>query len=68
MDLRARPHPPKIPTCEKELKKSIGPGVVAHTFNPEHSMNRGRQISELKASLVKNPASGQPSLGSERNH
>jgi hypothetical protein len=27
-------------------------GVVAHTFNPEHSGGRGRRISEFEASLV----------------
>jgi hypothetical protein len=24
----------KLPTCEKELRKNLGPGVVEHTFNP----------------------------------
>jgi hypothetical protein len=40
-DLRAGLHPAKSPTCEKELKKSekelkksLGSGVVVHTFNP----------------------------------
>jgi hypothetical protein len=31
----------------------LGPGVVAHAFNPsQHSGGRGRQISEFEASLV----------------
>ena len=33
-DLRARSHPAKLPSCEKELKKALGPGLVVHTFNP----------------------------------
>ena len=47
-DLRVRPHPAKLPTCENELKKSemelskrekelmksLRSGVVLHTFNP----------------------------------
>ena len=40
-DLRARAHPAKIPiykrelkTGKKELKKSLGPGMVVHIFNP----------------------------------
>jgi len=39
-DLRARSHPAKLPTCgkqlkksEKELKKSLGLGMVVHTFD-----------------------------------
>ena len=32
-DLRSRPHPTKLPTCEKELMKHLGPDIVAHTLN-----------------------------------
>lgn len=32
-DLRARPHPARIPTHEKELKKNLGTRVVVVTFN-----------------------------------
>ena len=32
-DLRARPHPAKLPTSEKKLKNILGPCMVAHTFN-----------------------------------
>ena len=27
-DRRTRPHPAKLPTCEKELKKSLEPDVM----------------------------------------
>jgi hypothetical protein len=30
----------------------VEPGVVVHTFNPQHLGGRGRLISEFKASLV----------------
>lgn len=33
-DLRARPHSARLPIYEKELKKSIGPGVVLYAFTP----------------------------------
>ena len=45
-DLRSRPHPDKPLTCEKELEKSLGPGVVAHTFNPStQQIEAGRSVS-----------------------
>jgi hypothetical protein len=34
------------------FKSSKSPGVVAHAFNPQHSGDRGRRISEFEASLV----------------
>ena len=33
-DLRAKFNPVRLPVCEKELRKSLEPGVVTHTFNP----------------------------------
>ena len=33
-DLRGRSNPAKFPTCKKELKKSLEPSVMGHTFNP----------------------------------
>lgn len=33
-DLRAKPHLAKLPTCGKELMKSLGLGIVDHAFNP----------------------------------
>ena len=33
-DLRARPRPAKPPNCEKKLKNTLGPCVVAPIFNP----------------------------------
>ena len=36
-DFRARPHPAKLPTCEKELKKSLDLGMVVHTNQSQHS-------------------------------
>jgi hypothetical protein len=33
-DLRARSHPDKLSTCERELMKSLGTGMMVHTFNP----------------------------------
>lgn len=32
-DLGATSHPAKFSTCEKELKNSLGLGMLAHTFN-----------------------------------
>lgn len=32
--LRARAHAAQLPTSERELKKSLGLGMVGHTFNP----------------------------------
>lgn len=49
-DLRARSHPAKFPTCEKELKKSLEPGVMVHTFNP--STGKVEVSGSLEASLV----------------
>ena len=64
-DLRARSHPAKFPTCEKELKKSLEPGVVGHTFNPSaQKAEAGRSLS-LRPVWSAEQASGQPSLGSE---
>ena len=40
-DFRARSHPAKLPTCEKELKGSLGSGVVLHTFSPSTQIGRG---------------------------
>ena len=51
-DLRARLHPVKFPTREKELKESLGLGVVVHIFNPsswkaeaEAEVEAGRSLS-----------------------
>jgi hypothetical protein len=33
-DLRERPLPVKLPSYEKGLKKSLGPGMVLYTINP----------------------------------
>lgn len=40
-DLGARPHPAKLSTCAKELKKSLKPYVIAHTFNPSTGKAEG---------------------------
>ena len=32
-DLRVRAHPVKLPTCENELKRSLGLGVEVQDFN-----------------------------------
>lgn len=45
-DLWAKPHPATLPTCEKELKKSLGLDVVMHTFDPSNLK------VELEACLV----------------
>lgn len=45
-DLWAKPHSAKLPTCEKELKKSSGLDVVMHTFDPSNVK------VELEACLV----------------
>lgn len=68
------PHPAKLPTCEnelkkseKELKKSLGPGIVVHIFNST------AQKAETSGSQSSRPAwstdqvLGQRSLGSEGN-
>lgn len=34
--LRVSSHPALLKTCEKELKKCLGQGVVAEAFNPSH--------------------------------
>jgi hypothetical protein len=39
-DLRPRPYPGKLASCEKELKKILGLGVVVHTFNSRISKQR----------------------------
>jgi len=33
-DLRARPCPAKLPTCEMEFKNSFGSDVAVHNFYP----------------------------------
>ena len=49
-DLRARSHPAKFPTCEKELKKNLEPSVVVHAFIPR--TDKAEVSRYLKASLV----------------
>lgn len=45
-DLKTRFHPAKFPTCEKELKKILKPGVEVHTFNPNTpKAETGRSLS-----------------------
>ena len=54
----------QFPVCEKELKKSLEPGVVGHTFNPQHW--EGRDCQSMRLAWGRDPVSGQPSLCSER--
>jgi hypothetical protein len=44
------PTPTRLSSCEKELKKSLGPGMVVHASNPR-TQETGMQISEFKVSL-----------------
>jgi hypothetical protein len=49
-DLRARPHPVKLPISEiKEQLRSKNGGTC---LEYQHSRDRGKQISDLEASLV----------------
>jgi hypothetical protein len=41
-NLRAKPHPAKLPKCEKESKKSSGLGAVVHPFN-----HRRQRLADL---------------------
>jgi hypothetical protein len=58
-DLRARSHPAKLPTCEKELKKSLGLG----TGKGETGWSLGSRPASSK-----NQISGQPILGNKGNY
>jgi hypothetical protein len=55
-DLRARPHPAMLPTCERELKKSFRLGVMVQIFNP-NSLETEASTSEFKTSLVQKATS-----------
>jgi hypothetical protein len=52
-DFRARPHPAKLPTCEKELKKSLALSVM-YTINPRTPQARAgvSQSPKFKTNLV----------------
>ena len=52
------------PVSQKELKKSLEPGVVGHTFNPQHW--EGRDWQSVRLAWSRDPVSGQLSLGSAR--
>ena len=64
-NLKARSHPAKFPTCEKELKKSLDPGVVGHSFNSSTGKAEAGGFLSLRPAWSKEQVQGQPSLGSE---
>lgn len=58
----------KLPTCEKESKKSSGQGVVEHAFNPStREAEAGKFLSWRPAESIEQ-VPGQPSVCNEENH
>lgn len=65
-DLNARSHTAKFLSCEIELKNSLSPCMVVHTFNPSTpEIKAHRSPSQYQSAKQ---VLGHPILGSEGNH
>ena len=51
--LRARLHSAKLPACEKESKKSLGLGGVAHTVSPNTQKAEAGRHCPLQTERIK---------------
>ena len=66
--LRTRSHPAKLPTCERELKKSVGPNVVVYAFNPGTLEGEAGGSLSLRPVWSTSQVSRHQSLGHKGNH
>jgi hypothetical protein len=65
-NLRARPLSAKLPTCEQELKKSLG--VVVHAFNLSTQKAEAGGFLSLRQAWSMELVSGQPNSVNKGSH